>query len=176
MLALCEVTVSQERGFGSNHFVFLKARPQHAMGRCEFLRLHTLQYTQYIIFNWPEVVSVKATGDGTEVGHTSLSSASIWSGEIILVRTSLNSNVAPSTGVYQKIYAKISNPASRADTSAAGAPQPAGARALTHILSQKTSAMPKYGNNNKMLKKETWSWIKENAWRRNTFYLVFRSL
>ena len=30
MLALCEVTVSQERGFGSNHLVFLKARPQHA--------------------------------------------------------------------------------------------------------------------------------------------------
>ena len=30
MLALCELTVSQERGFGSNHLVFLKARPQHA--------------------------------------------------------------------------------------------------------------------------------------------------
>ena len=44
MLALCEVTVSQERGFGSNHLVFLKARPQHAMGRCE---LRILGYTRY---------------------------------------------------------------------------------------------------------------------------------
>ena len=43
MLALCEVTVSQERGFGSNHLVFLKARPQHAMGRCE---LRILGYTR----------------------------------------------------------------------------------------------------------------------------------
>ena len=40
----CEVTVSQERGFGSNHLVFLKARPQHAMGRCE---LRILGYTRY---------------------------------------------------------------------------------------------------------------------------------
>ena len=54
------LTVSQERGFGSNHLVFLKARPQHAMGRCE---LRILGYTRYntrnissSIFNWPEVV------------------------------------------------------------------------------------------------------------------------
>ena len=38
------LTVSQERGFGSNHLVFLKARPQHAMGRCE---LRILGYTRY---------------------------------------------------------------------------------------------------------------------------------
>ena len=40
------LTVSQERGFGSNHLVFLKARPQHAMGRCE---LRILGYTRYTI-------------------------------------------------------------------------------------------------------------------------------
>ena len=44
MLALCELTVSQERGFGSNHLVFLKARPQHAMGRWES---RILGYTRY---------------------------------------------------------------------------------------------------------------------------------
>ena len=30
---LCELTVSQERGFESHHLVFLKARPQHTMER-----------------------------------------------------------------------------------------------------------------------------------------------
>ena len=40
----CELTVSQERGFGSNHLVFLKARPQHAMGRWES---RILGYTRY---------------------------------------------------------------------------------------------------------------------------------
>ena len=45
MLALCELTVCQERRFGSNHLVFLKARPQHAMGRWE---LWILGYTRYI--------------------------------------------------------------------------------------------------------------------------------
>ena len=35
---------SQERGFGSNHLVFLKARPQHAMGRWES---RILGYTRY---------------------------------------------------------------------------------------------------------------------------------
>ena len=37
------LTVSQERGFGSSHLVFLKARPQHAMGRCEL----RIGYTRY---------------------------------------------------------------------------------------------------------------------------------
>ena len=42
MLALCELTVSQERGFGSNHLVFLKARPQHAMERWDLRRVGAL--------------------------------------------------------------------------------------------------------------------------------------
>ena len=52
-----ELTVSsQERGFGSNHSVFLKAHtPQHTMGRWESRmpdlrdRVHTLQHTRLVI-------------------------------------------------------------------------------------------------------------------------------
>ena len=43
------LTVSQERGFGSNHLVFLKARPQHAMGRWE---ARILGYARYDTRDW----------------------------------------------------------------------------------------------------------------------------
>ena len=55
------LTVSQERGFGSNHLVFLKARPQHAMGRCELRILGSTRYNTRNIYmyvsidNWSEV-------------------------------------------------------------------------------------------------------------------------
>ena len=45
----CDVTVSQERGFGSNHLVFLRACPQHAMGRWES---RILGYTRYNTRDW----------------------------------------------------------------------------------------------------------------------------
>ena len=60
------LTVSQERGFGSNHLVFLKARPQHAMGRWELrIRVHTLQYTRLVIFACTEVPVVSVLSGAT---------------------------------------------------------------------------------------------------------------
>jgi len=43
------LSVSQERRFGSNHLVFLKARPRHAMGRWE---ARILGYTRYDTLDW----------------------------------------------------------------------------------------------------------------------------
>ena len=49
MLAICELTVSQERGFGSNHLA------RYGTVGVADLRLHTLQYTRLLISLGTEV-------------------------------------------------------------------------------------------------------------------------
>ena len=61
----------------------LRCEETKIVRRTKCLFLSNVYYYRMSIFRNVQVLS-GATGDGTEVGHTSLSSASIRSGEIIV--------------------------------------------------------------------------------------------